>query len=113
MVAKPEWGKRHVCIQCGARFYDMQKHPLICPKCGVEFNPDALLKCRAKGVLREQPKEVPPFDKEIDIDNIETALGLDDLQPATEDVLEDAEDLSGNVVEDVAGVYNNDFEKEE
>ena len=45
-MAKPEWGAKHTCQHCGAKYYDLQRSPVVCPKCGTEFNPDALLRSR-------------------------------------------------------------------
>jgi uncharacterized protein (TIGR02300 family) len=32
---KENLGNKHVCIQCGCKFYDLKKAQPICPKCGV------------------------------------------------------------------------------
>jgi uncharacterized protein (TIGR02300 family) len=32
-VAKPELGTKRVCANCGAKFYDLNKDPITCPKC--------------------------------------------------------------------------------
>src|SRR5215467_15521723 len=32
-VAKPELGTKRLCANCGAKFYDLSKDPIICPKC--------------------------------------------------------------------------------
>ncbi|WP_339852442.1 FYDLN acid domain-containing protein, partial [uncultured Nisaea sp.] len=32
-MAKPEWGIKRTCQSCGARFYDLMKSPIVCPKC--------------------------------------------------------------------------------
>jgi len=32
-VAKPELGTKRLCGNCGAKFYDLSKDPIICPKC--------------------------------------------------------------------------------
>jgi uncharacterized protein (TIGR02300 family) len=36
-VAKPELGTKRLCGSCGAKFYDLSKDPIICPKCGTTF----------------------------------------------------------------------------
>jgi uncharacterized protein (TIGR02300 family) len=36
-VAKPELGTKRVCASCGAKFYDLSKDPIVCPKCGTVF----------------------------------------------------------------------------
>jgi uncharacterized protein (TIGR02300 family) len=32
-VAKPELGTKRLCASCGAKFYDLSKTPITCPKC--------------------------------------------------------------------------------
>ena len=32
-MAKPELGTKRLCGSCGAKFYDLSKDPIICPKC--------------------------------------------------------------------------------
>jgi uncharacterized protein (TIGR02300 family) len=34
-VAKPELGTKRLCPSCGARFYDLNKDPITCPKCST------------------------------------------------------------------------------
>lgn len=38
-MAKAEWGVKRVCqeLGCDARFYDLMRDPVICPKCGAEL----------------------------------------------------------------------------
>ena len=36
-MAKPELGTKRLCSGCGAKFYDLSKDPIICPKCGTTF----------------------------------------------------------------------------
>ncbi len=38
-MAKEVWGAKRVCqnLGCGARFYDLMRNPILCPKCGTEF----------------------------------------------------------------------------
>ncbi len=33
-VAKPELGSKHKCQNCGTKFFDLNKDPVVCPKCG-------------------------------------------------------------------------------
>ena len=32
-MAKPELGTKRLCANCGAKFYDLSKTPITCPKC--------------------------------------------------------------------------------
>ncbi len=45
-MAKPEWGVKRVCKSCAAKFYDLGRSPIACPKCGAAFDPEPLLKSR-------------------------------------------------------------------
>lgn len=57
-MSKPELGTKRDCPSCGAKFYDLNKNPVVCPKCKHEYVPDTGAKAkRAKPV--EKPKEKP------------------------------------------------------
>ncbi len=32
-MAKPELGTKRLCGNCSAKFYDLNKNPIVCPKC--------------------------------------------------------------------------------
>jgi uncharacterized protein (TIGR02300 family) len=34
-VAKPELGTKRLCPNCSAKFYDLSKTPIVCPKCST------------------------------------------------------------------------------
>jgi uncharacterized protein (TIGR02300 family) len=36
-VAKPELGAKRQCQHCGVKFFDLNKDPITCPKCGTIF----------------------------------------------------------------------------
>jgi uncharacterized protein (TIGR02300 family) len=38
-MTKPEMGMKRLCAHCGGRFYDLLRTPIVCPKCGTEFEP--------------------------------------------------------------------------
>ena len=40
-MAKPEWGTKRICQSCGAKFYDFNRSPIVCPACGATFEPEA------------------------------------------------------------------------
>jgi uncharacterized protein (TIGR02300 family) len=37
IVAKTELGTKRLCASCGAKFYDLNKDPIVCPKCDTVF----------------------------------------------------------------------------
>jgi uncharacterized protein (TIGR02300 family) len=60
-VAKPELGTKRVCASCGARFYDLNKDPITCPKCGTEFTVASLTpKGRPDAAARAPVREAEP-----------------------------------------------------
>ncbi len=36
-MAKPDLGTKRLCGNCGAKFYDLSKTPILCPKCETVF----------------------------------------------------------------------------
>lgn len=86
---KPELGTKRVCPSCSARFYDLQKRPIECPKCSFEFEPEALLKQR-RTRLPEEVKEKAEA-KAADEEDLEEAEGEEAAQATgDEEELEDA-----------------------
>ncbi|MFZ1413519.1 MAG: TIGR02300 family protein [Defluviicoccus sp.] len=54
-VAKPEWGMKRTCFDCGAKFYDLRRDPIICPNCSKVFDPERQPRVRrGSSVVREE-----------------------------------------------------------
>ena len=56
-VAKPELGTKRLCANCGAKFYDLSKDPIVCPKChtvmelatvATRARPETARRCRCR-----------------------------------------------------------------
>jgi uncharacterized protein (TIGR02300 family) len=45
-VVKASWGTKRTCQNCAARFYDLNKNPIKCPKCGREHDREDFVKVR-------------------------------------------------------------------
>jgi len=41
IVSKAELGIKRLCPNCGARYYDLNRNPIVCPRCGTEFEAPA------------------------------------------------------------------------
>src|SRR5256885_13193129 len=54
-AAKADLGIKRVCPTCAARFYDLQKRPIECPKCHTSFEPEALFRTRRPRQPEAQP----------------------------------------------------------
>ena len=88
-MSEPEWGIKRICPSCSIKYYDFSKNPIICPKCGFEFDSDLLLKSR-KGrsiatktevneVSSDVKKEEETLEGDINsIENDQDILEIDD-----------------------------------
>ena len=65
-MAKPEWGTKRQCNSCGARFYDLMKPEIACPKCGTVHDPDAATKSRRSRATTEKQAERQPVVVPVD-----------------------------------------------
>jgi uncharacterized protein (TIGR02300 family) len=122
-VAKPEWGTKRICQNCGSRFYDLQHDRIICPKCHTEFDPEAFLKTRRARTVAAVEKEVAPVavaeaDPELELEEPEAvededAVAAEDgAEEEDEDLIEDASEL-GEDEDDMAEVIENVDDEEE
>ena len=105
-MVKPEWGAKHGCPKCGARFYDLGKdNPVTCIECGYDWTPEPVLKSKQPIPYEEiQKKGVP--DVVADGDLAEEELDIDeDADSPDNDV-----DLGGD---DDLGVPGHDGEADE
>ena len=54
-MAKPDLGTKRLCAGCGAKFYDLNRTPIVCPKCETQFVPVVV----APRNRPDTPKPVP------------------------------------------------------
>ncbi len=45
-MASPELGVKQLCPSCSAKFYDLNRRPATCPKCGESFDPEEAVRNR-------------------------------------------------------------------
>jgi uncharacterized protein (TIGR02300 family) len=64
-VAKPELGLKRQCMSCGAKFYDLNKDPAVCPKCGTVFQAVAMSRAAPPVVARAA---AAPDDDEAELE---------------------------------------------
>lgn len=103
-VAKPQWGAKRECQQCGARFYDLNRSPVECLKCGAVFDPAAASRAKRSRPVPPAPKpKAPPVPADLNTrgDNADTLSDDDD----EDDVIEDATEL-GEDEDDVSDVMD-------
>jgi uncharacterized protein (TIGR02300 family) len=109
-VAKADLGIKRQCQSCGAKFYDLKRNPITCPKCSTVFVVEAPSRPRrpradANGAAKAaKPKPVPVAADEEPADvEIEEAAG----DEAEQEFIEDASEL-GEDENDVAEVVERD-----
>lgn len=122
VLANPELGAKQVCPNCQTKFYDLNRRPAHCPKCGFEFDPEEALRnrrVRTRGATPnyedDQPADKPARDEEAEGEEEEENEALPEIDEAAEETdtagTED-EDAAGGAPEPDAGV-GEDFGDEE
>ncbi len=122
-VARVELGTKRQCASCGAKFYDLRRDPIICPRCEVVFEPVAAPWSRvtAARAAAETSPVVAARDVEIVIAG-KNAKSTDDADAAdvvaedddTDDLIEDVSELGEDddvVADAVAAAPKDDDER--
>jgi uncharacterized protein (TIGR02300 family) len=91
-VAKTELGAKRQCQNCGAKFFDLNKDPIVCPKCGTIFQGAARVeRAAAKAEVEEDEVVAPAGVEMVSLDEVE-ASEEKAAEPAVEDVDVDVEE---------------------
>jgi uncharacterized protein (TIGR02300 family) len=124
-VAKPELGSKRLCMNCGAKFYDLNKDPAMCPKCGTPMQASAVTRVAPPVVARARPaEEDPELEKDgpemVSLDDVEAAEGgkeaveddidAEDVVATTDDTFLEEEEEGED---DVSGLIDGDIEDDE
>jgi uncharacterized protein (TIGR02300 family) len=132
-VAKPELGTKRLCASCGAKFYDLNHDPIVCPKCGTvyEVAPVPTRGGRPEAAARPVPQEAElPETQEAEFISLEEAdaeaqgkkegIGGEEIPDVEEEVemdesLDDAAFIEETEEEDadVSEILGGDIEDEE
>lgn len=86
-MTNPAFGTKHVCQSCSARYYDLHRDPIICPKCGTTFEPAAVLKRQPVRYRPEKARVAEP----VPLEASEEAAEEDEAEVVTEEDEEAAE----------------------
>ena len=96
-MAKPEWGRKHFCTECGAKFYDMKRTPVTCPACSakVEISKSPIVDRAAQVKPKPKSSNTPKVSTEDSIaadttdENIlEDTVEIDEEEDDMDEVLE-------------------------
>ena len=109
-MAKPQWGSKHICHSCGTRFYDLLRDPIVCPNCGAEFDPEALLKTRRSRAVTSE-REEPVKRAKVRAPEADTAE--DEAEVVQEEPGEEREAKDDQAPDENDAAEEEDGEKEE
>lgn len=128
-MARPELGLKRQCMSCGAKFYDLDKDPATCPKCGTIYQVTAASSRVAAPALAARAAAVPADDEEdtdaekggpeiVSLDEVEsaeedadTSVDADDTESGDSDDTFLEEEDAGD--DDVADLIDGDIENDE
>ena len=107
-MAKPELGLKRQCANCSTKFFDLNRNPIVCPKCGTVFV--TTVTHAAPDEAEEDAAEAAPANVElVSLEDAEATEGkateptADDIEveddgaadePFLEEEEEDADDVS-------------------
>lgn len=98
-MVKLEFGTKRICPSCSARFYDLNKNPITCPKCGHGFV--------AKALLPSQADEGPDMAADTNVGATsgadhdgESEIDLVSLEDVDEETADGSDDGDENAVSD-------------
>ncbi|MCP1230174.1 TIGR02300 family protein [Acetobacter indonesiensis] len=99
-MSQPDLGTKRVCVSCGARFYDLNRNPAVCPKCSTE-QPELVSRLRrTTDSLAANPTDTAPVkkndDEDIDLDT-DDDTDADDVMEDTSDLDDDDDDISSDI----------------
>ncbi|GJE04397.1 MULTISPECIES: TIGR02300 family protein [Methylobacterium] len=126
-MARPELGLKRQCMSCGAKFYDLNRDPATCPKCGTVYQIAALTTTRMPApALASRPAADDDSDEDtggpelVSLDEVEAAEEGADTSVDDEADVGDAggdddtfleEDEEGG--DDVSDLIDGDIESDE
>lgn len=72
-MAKAELGTKRLCANCGAKFYDLNKDPIVCPKCQTVMQLAAVTRARPEAARAAEEEAVVPETQEAEFVSLEEA----------------------------------------
>ena len=104
-MAKPDLGTKRLCAGCGAKFYDLNRTPIVCPKCETVFTPvvtaprtrpDAAAKAAAAAAPAPVVETVVPETADAEF------VSLDDAEAEQQGKKPGGKDEGDDTIEDAA-----------
>jgi uncharacterized protein (TIGR02300 family) len=100
-MGRPELGSKCACVSCTERFYDLNKVPPTCPKCGAQQPPEkprVFRPTRTTVDFRRQPRQPAAVVAEDDVESVNTSDTEDeeDVPEVDDEIDEDLEIIPGH-----------------
>lgn len=89
IVAKAKLGLKRTCTDCGAKFYDLNRAPILCPKCGTQF----VMTAAEKRAPDKASKDIDDTSDELE----EAAPEIISLEDADVEVTGETDDIPDDV----------------
>ncbi len=122
-MAKPDLGSKRQCESCGAKFFDLNKSPITCPKCGAIYQVSTAARTARAAVAEDEEAEADPVAADVvsleeaedaDAKVAAAAVSDDDIEIEDDDTVEDTfleEEEEEN--DDVSGLIDGDIETDD
>lgn len=91
-MVKVEWGTKRACQNCAARFYDLRRSPIVCPKCDTVYEIAVTTRKSRKGAAAEDLKVLPLSEEEL----LNSEIGIE-TDIVDDDLMEEDDDLDANL----------------
>jgi len=88
-VANPELGAKQVCPNCQAKFYDLNRRPAHCPKCGTDFDPEEAMKLRSRRARPGYPADDEDTEDQVKTKSADGDDDEDDNETSTPEIDEE------------------------
>ena len=113
-MTRPELGTKRQCQSCGAKYYDLNKDPITCPKCNAVFVVETVTRRRPRpdangAAAKPRPKPAEVVEDVVPDSEADAAAGEEE---AEEEFIEDASEL-GEDESDVAEVVEREGEEDD
>ena len=115
-MAKPELGTKRLCGGCGAKFYDLNKDPIVCPKCATVFEvaPSARLRPDTARAAPVEEEAAAPEAAEAEFVSLEEAdKEAEGVKPAAIEGSEDDVEVEDEPIDDGAFVVPEEEEEDD
>jgi uncharacterized protein (TIGR02300 family) len=109
-MARDQRGTKRVCRNCGARFYDLDKTPIVCPACATVYQIAAPPQRRVseRAAAAKAPRSVAPVDEPAIEEADEDTVSLEEVEEPSEDDEDDVVVIDDKEDEDVGGDDDDD-----